>query len=104
MGKMQKLKGKVYEQEIARAFKELYPGTERYLNDVYGGKGVDVIAGPYKIQCKRYKDYCPVNKLEEVVYTQGDMPILATRGDKKKTIICLYLDDFIEILKRSIYA
>ena len=104
MGKMQRSKGHGYEREIAKAFRELYPGCERYLNDVYGGKGIDVIAGPYKIQCKRGRNYSPVNKLEEVNYGNGDIPLLATRGDKKKTVVCLYIEDFIERLKRSIYA
>ena len=43
-------------------------------------------------------NYAPINKIEEVQCLKTEMPALITKGDNKKPVVCLYMDDFIKIL------
>jgi hypothetical protein len=96
-GKMSRNKGFQYEREIARRLQSLFPNARRKLE--YQSSectGVDLEnTGRLRIQCKRYKQYAPISKLEEV--RENGMAALITKGDRKRDVICMYLDDFITI-------
>ena len=53
--------------------------------------------GTLRIQCKRYANYAPITKIEEVSRLDG-IACLVTKADRKPVVIALYLDDFIKIL------
>ena len=99
-GKLSRTKGHSYEREIAKKFRHLYPKSKRMLEyQLEDCNGVDVIAGPFSIQCKRYKDYAPISKIEEIKAPSQQIHALVTKGDRKEDIICLKLRDFLDILE-----
>lgn len=99
-GKMSRTKGHGYERAIANKLKPIYPEAKRHLeSQAQEALGYDLDnTGPFLIQCKRYKQYAPINKIEEIKPSKG-IHALITKADRKPDIICLYLDDFLEILK-----
>lgn len=103
MGKMQRDKGRRFEQYTVKVFQSIFPRSIRNLE--YQGElielGTDVIAGPYHIQCKRCRKYAPVTKIEEVNREHG-IPLLITKADYKDAVAVMYLDDFINLLRRKV--
>jgi|GEM_PF-2594815 len=96
-------KGLNFERYIANELKEFYPNARRHLEyHMDDCKGYDLDnTGHFKIQCKRNKKYCSVNKIEEVqVQSDDEIPMLITKGDHKKPVVCLYLEDFKKILRK----
>lgn len=94
-------KGHGFERWVADKLKEIFPKARRKLEYHKDDcTGVDLLnTEPYLIQCKAYKTYAPINKIEEI---QGEgVRLLITKGDRKKPVVCLYLDDFINILGES---
>lgn len=102
MGKMQRIKGHSFERYIANFFKPIFPDARRHLEfqSEEAEQGVDISnTGRYKIQCKKYKKYCSITKIEEINAKENDVPILITEGDRKRTVAVLYLDDLFELIK-----
>ena len=96
-------KGLDFEREVAKMLRHIYPKCERQLEFQQSqAAGVDLRGtDPYKIQCKRKARYDSILAIEEVVTTSpNDVPVLITKGDKKKPVAVLYLDDFIKILEK----
>lgn len=94
-------KGHGFEREIAKIFREFFPTARRKLeyqaSDV---DGVDIACtGKLRLQLKRYKDYAPISKINEIHPVEGTVPALITKGDKKPAIICMELEDFLSILR-----
>lgn len=100
MGKAERNKGLSYEREVANKLKDVFPQAKRHLEfQKEECNGVDLDnTGNLLIQCKRGKKYAPLSKIKEIQPSNG-IHCLVTRGDGGKSIVCLYLDDFIEILK-----
>ena len=101
-GKASRDKGLNYEREIARKLKHIFPDVKRHLEFQYqecDGYDLDN-TGKFKIQCKRLKKYTSISKIEEVQAKPGEIPALITKGDRKKDVVCLYLQDFINLLDR----
>ena len=100
MGKLSRTKGHSYEREVAIVFREVFPNAKRKLEyQLDECTGVDLEnVGPFLIQCKRLKKYAPISKIKEVE-GQG-IHALVTCGDRQRDVICLYLADFIRILKK----
>lgn len=99
MGKLSRTKGHSYEREIAIRFRDLYPNAKRKLEyQLDECTGVDLEGvGPFLVQCKRLKKYASISKIKEV---QGEgIHALVTKGDRERDVVCLYLDDFLKILK-----
>lgn len=98
MGLRSRRKGHSFEREIARLFKPLFPKAQRKLEYQEGDcTGVDLKnTGPFKIQCKRYKEYAPLNKIFEV--DEEGIALLITKADSKPTLVALKLEDFLKIL------
>lgn len=98
-GKKSRTKGHQYEREKARDFKSIGWEEARRQLEYQEGMGVDLEnTYPFKVQCKRYKDYCPISKIEEVKLKKGDVALLLTKGDRKKDIAVMYWEDLKEIL------
>lgn len=97
MSKYQRRKGHDFERWTVNQFKKFYPDAERNLNDIVDGNGVDVTAGPFAIQCKAYKNYAPIAKIEEVK-DKTRFPVLVTKGDNKKPKIVMDLELFLKII------
>lgn len=90
-------KGHGFERDIANRLKNLFPEACRQL-EYQEGLGVDLAnTGVMRIQCKAYKKYAPLAKIEEA----GDsgIPALITKGDRKPILIALRLDDFLAIIE-----
>jgi hypothetical protein len=92
-------KGHAYERQIAIAFRHLFPKALRQL-EYQEGLGVDLQGtGNLRIQCKRGRQYAPLNRIEEIPEEPGTIPLLVTQGDRKETLVALRLSDFLELLK-----
>ncbi|HSG30967.1 MAG TPA: hypothetical protein VLB82_05420 [Thermodesulfobacteriota bacterium] len=99
MGKKSRIKGKGYELEVAKDLALIFPHASRLL-EYQEGFGYDLQnTGNFNIQCRRYKKYVPISHLKDVPRTNDRIPVLATRGDNEKSVVCLYLEDFIRILE-----
>ena len=103
MGKMSRTKGHSYEREIAGRFRKIgFPDAKRKLEyQISEAMGYDIEGvGNLRPQLKRCKKYASLSKIEEVQCTAPtDIPILITRGDRKRDIVALYFDDFLKILE-----
>lgn len=99
MSKKSRRKGHGYEREIAQKLKDLFPEAKRKLEyQASDCTGVDLSnTGRLKIQAKRHKKYTSISKIKEI--EEEGIHLLVTKGDREPDIVCLYLDDFIEILK-----
>ena len=99
-GRAVRRKGHSFERECAIKLRRVFPDAKRHLeNQKQEALGFDLDnTGPFKFQCKAYMEYAAINKINEVIYTKGQMPGLITKGDGKKPIVCIYLDDFVKIL------
>jgi len=96
-------KGKEFEREVAIAMRPIFPDAIRRLEfqkSQVNGADLDG-TDPYRIQCKNYNTYAPLSKIEEVRLDKGIVPVLVTKGKRKKPIAAMYLSDFIELLKRA---
>lgn len=98
-GKWVRNKGLSFERAIAnRLAAWRYPDAKRHLESQAdeAAKGIDLSnTGKLGIQCKAYKNYAPLNKIEEVNIPDC-YPTLITKGNNKKPIIAMYLDDFMK--------
>ncbi len=99
MGKAQRTKGHGFERDIAKRLREIFPNASRKLEyQAEACSGVDIAGtGVFKAQCKRYKGYAPISKLEEI--REPGIHALITKADHKPTVIALYFDDFMRIVK-----
>jgi hypothetical protein len=100
VGANPRTKGHGYEREICDKLRSVFPKAKRHLEfQVEEAEGYDLDnTGPYRIQCKRHKNYVPVNTIEEV--KAKGIPVLITKADRKKDVVCMYLNDWINILSR----
>ena len=96
-------KGHAFEREVAKALKPIFPLARRQLeyheNDCLG---VDIAnTGPYRIQCKRYKAYAPISKIEEVKADElmGEVPILVTKADRGPVLAVLPFDELLRLIR-----
>jgi len=98
LSKLSRTKGHSYEREIAMRFRDVFPGAKRKLEyQLDKCVGVDLEGvGEYLIQCKRMRKYASISKIKEI---QGNgTHCLITRGDRERDVVCLYLDDFIDMV------
>lgn len=101
MGNLSRRKGLGYENRIAGILREHgFPDAGRHLEfQKDEARGFDLKnTGVFRIQCKRYRSYAPVTKLEEVKPERGTVPLLVTRADRKPDVVVLYLKDFLKLI------
>lgn len=101
-GKYCRNKGHNFEREIAIALRKIFPEARRHLEyNKAEAKGYDLDnTGQFKIQCKRNKKYAPITKILEAEEdcSEGEVPVLITKGDRTRPVVCLYLQDWINLL------
>ena len=97
-GKRSRTKGHSFEREIANMFRTLGFDARRHLEYQDGeANGVDIAnTGPFRIQCKRHKDYAPISAINEIQL--AGIPLLITKGDRKPAMAVLPLDALMKIL------
>lgn len=99
MGKSQRTKGHSYERAVAKRLRHIFPEAARQM-EYQVSSGIDLAnTGNLAIQCKRYKGYAPISKINEVETKNGRIPVLITKGDRLPDMVVLSLDDFIKILE-----
>lgn len=102
MSNKSRRKGLAYENDVAAKLRQAgFPEAKRHLEyQSQEAKGYDLDnTGALRIQCKRYKQYVPLSKIEEVKCSGTEIPILVTKANNKRDIAALYLDDFLNILQ-----
>jgi hypothetical protein len=105
-GKRSRDKGLNFEREIAKIFREElgYENARRHLEyNAIDAKGYDLDdVGPFKVQCKRLKQWAPISKIEEVqLEDHEDIEMLVTKGDKKPIMAVLPFRKLIALLKKK---
>jgi len=105
-GRKSRTKGHGFERWCAIQMRDIFPKARRHLEYQDGQCfGVDLAeTGPYKFQCKRFRDYAPINAIMEVQCEPelGDVPVLVTQGDHKPAMAVLPFEDFIRLVKKGI--
>lgn len=106
MGALSRRKGASFERWVAAAFRAVFPSARRHLEFQVeeAALGTDLVnTGRYRVQCKRFKGYAPLTAIEEVQCDElyGEVPVLVTRGDNKRALACLPLEEFLYLLKRA---
>jgi len=99
-GAYARTKGHQFEREVVKKLRPIFRDVERVkCGDSLDLNGVDIRStGSLRIQCKRNKKYAPIGKIEEVKCDDG-IPILWTKGDFKRPVVCMYEDDFLKIIQ-----
>lgn len=104
-GRAARVKGLSFEREVANRLKHIFPHARRHLEfQDAEANGTDLVnTGRYKIQCKKYKQYVNINKIEEVMIEDalGEIPVVVSAADGKKPMVVLPLDEFIRLVEIS---
>jgi hypothetical protein len=103
MGASQRRKGHNYEREIARVFREIYPGARRGLQYRDGSEAADVEGTPFHIECKRGKAISVFAALKqaEAAASRGMVPIVVAKRDRERDVVMLSLEDFLELIREN---
>jgi hypothetical protein len=104
LGKLSRTKGHNFEREIAKLLRLVFPEARRHLEyQDAEANGVDLVnTGNYKIQCKRGQRYACLTAINEVQCDEflGEVPILVTKGDNSRTLVCLPIEEFIRLISK----
>lgn len=92
-------KGHGYERECVKEFRKVFGDCERTQEgDSLDRAGVDLKGtGRLRVQCKRGRKYAPITKIKEITVSNG-IHCLVTKGDRERSTITLYLEDFLELI------
>lgn len=110
-GASSRTKGHSFERFVAQQFRDAgWPDakTTRQADPLSDPLGCDIAGvAPFKPQCKSCKRYAPLSAIEEIQghvrigSKESFIPLLITKGNHLKPIACLYLSDFLAIIKSS---
>jgi len=103
-GRKARNKGLSFERVIANAFRLAgWLNAKRHLEfQIQDCQGYDIDnVEPFRIQCKRFKDYAPISAIREVKNTPGKIPMLVTKGDDTPPVACLYFYDLMLLLAEA---
>lgn len=113
LGRRSRTKGHNYEREVANLFKELWPEARRGYQSRGGTKEApDVDGTPFFIECKKgartnikaalEQAYVACHKPTEAgtVVVDTRFPLAITKDDRRRAMATMYLDDFMELLRR----
>ena len=101
-GKSARTKGHSFERAIANEFVELgWKEAKRHLEMQFQeAQGFDLDnTYPFKVQCKKWKDYCPISTMKEISFKAGEIPVLITAADYKDPMVVLKWEDLKRLLK-----
>ncbi len=102
-------KGHAYERKIAVDFQEM--GFDAITKRAARGgdfsisdDGIDLVGTePFAVQVKRYRDYVPVNTIEEIQDPDGPLglavPLLITKADHKPAMAVLPWNELQKLIK-----
>ena len=112
-GRSNRRKGHDFEREVAALFRELWPEAKRGLQSRGGtAEAPDVDGTPFWIESKRGKRtdikaaleqaYVACHKPTEAgtVVVDTRPPLAITKDDRRRAMATMYLDDFMELLRR----
>ena len=104
-GKFSRVKGRAFEQEIARRFRVVFKDAKRHLEfQTQEAHGVDLDnTGVYRVQCKRGRRYASLSAMKEICYAPelGEVPVLVTQGDHQDVLAVLPFEDFLRLLQET---
>ena len=94
-------KGLTYERNVVAEFRAL--GWIKACRNIETNPdavlGVDILhTEPFMVQCKRYADYAPISKIEEIPHVPGTIPVLITKPDDKPAMVVLSLANFLSLI------
>jgi hypothetical protein len=106
-----KSKGRQLQQKvrdaILAAFTKLEPDDVKSTGMGQGGEDVQLSPAarkffPYSVECKRHKAFAVYGPYEQAkANSMGYEPILVIQGDRKKPLVLVDLDHFIELTTRK---
>jgi hypothetical protein len=101
MGKASRVKGRAYEQDVARKLRPIYPEARRGLQFQDGSTAPDVIAGPWHIECKKRK--ARPNPLAALEQAERDcdpkrVPVAVCKQDRARATVTMRFDDWLELV------
>ena len=103
MGALSRSKGRRYEQELARLFREAMPGAEvrRGLQCRGGGEVPDVDCPVFWPEAKRGRKPNVRAALRQATDAapKGRVPVAVIRDDRAEAFVALSLDDFLELVR-----
>lgn len=105
-----KAKGRQLQQKVRDAIYEAFPHLEDgdVVSTGMGQGGEDVRLSPaarkvfpYSVECKRRKAFAVYNDYEQAkANSMGYEPILVVQGDRKKPLVLLDLEHFMQLTKK----
>lgn len=105
MAKISRTRGATYEREVATAIADVLGVKLKRNLQQYQEKGLgDLVLGRFIIECKRRRKLAVYEFMEQAgaACKPWDVPIVIMRGDGKKSLAMMYLDDFLPILGNEI--
>lgn len=108
MSAYQRRKGKTWEQDVARRFREVVPESRRtgYHQVAREGSGIacDVSAAPFRIECKAGARPPILRALEQARQgcPEGWYPIAVCKQDRREPTVTISLDDFLELVAQAV--
>jgi hypothetical protein len=103
-GKASRRKGHAHERWLVNELKGLFPKARRLL-EYQAGMGIDLEhTGQYRFQCKATKDYCPINKINEIPIEENTIRVLVTKGDRKEPMVVMPFKEFKAMLETVVLA
>lgn len=55
-------------------------------------------------QCKAYKDYCPISKINEIPIVENKIRCLVTKGDRKEPMVVIPFKEFMAMLETVVLS
>lgn len=102
MGSLSRNKGRRFEQELVRLFREAMPGADvkRGLQSRSGQEVADVECPVFWIESKRGRkpNVRAALKQAESSAPKGRIPVAVIRDDRSDPFVVLLLDDFLELI------
>lgn len=103
IGKASRVKGKAFEQEVARRFREVMP-TEKIVRGWQahsGANAADVVTPVFWVECKRSNTATPEKALTQAQADapDGRVPLAILKKDRKVAYAAMTLDDFMELVR-----
>jgi hypothetical protein len=100
MGRSQRIKGRAWEQTVARLFRALFgEKVKRGWQTRAGSDAPDVDGTPWFIECKKGKRIAILAALEQAKKaSDGRPPLAVTYEDRGDKIASMYLGDFMALI------
>ena len=102
MGAMERRKGRAYEQELARRFREVMPGADvrRGLQGRDGADAADVETPCFWIEAKRGRKPNVRAALKQAAEAapRGRVPVAVIRDDRAEAFVAMSLEDFLDFV------